>query len=208
MSNVTNRETFETAYAGQPPWEIGRPQPAILEVADQVRGDVLDVGCGLGEHALLFAKRGLKVTGIDFHAAPIERAQRQAAERGLAVTFLMHDALELSEFPEQFDTVVDSGLFHVFDDEERKHYVAGLGSVTRPGGKLILLCFSNDEPGEVGPRRVSQRELTDAFVLGWAVESIEASRFQVADKLPPGVEFSPGGAQAWLAILQRQSIDS
>ena len=155
MSNVPNRETFESAYAGQAPWDIGRPQKAIIDVADRIAGSILDAGCGTGENALFFAGRGHKVTGIDFLAEPIERARRKAAERGLEATFLVMDALALKDIPEVFDTAIDSGLFHVFDDEDRRRYVEGLASVLKPGGRLFLLCFSDEEPGTQGPRRVS-----------------------------------------------------
>jgi SAM-dependent methyltransferase len=58
---------FDAMYAGTPPWDIGRPQPAFLELAErgELRGRVLDVGCGTGEHALMAASFGLEATGID-----------------------------------------------------------------------------------------------------------------------------------------------
>jgi hypothetical protein len=51
MSNVPNRETFESLYAGKAPWDIGKPQPAFVQAADQVTGAVLDADCGTGEDA-------------------------------------------------------------------------------------------------------------------------------------------------------------
>src|SRR5438270_5847149 len=102
MPPLPDRSTFETAYAGQAPWEIGRPQRAFLDVADRITGSVLDAGCGTGENALFFASRGRKVTGIDFLAEPISRAKRKAAGRGLTVAFLVMDALALKELPEVF----------------------------------------------------------------------------------------------------------
>ena len=180
---VPDRSTFENIYAGQPPWEIGRPQKAFIDVADQITGSILDAGCGTGENALFFASRGQKVTGIDFLAEPINRAKQKATERGLTATFLVMDALTLKELPEVFDNVIDSGLFHVFSDDDRRRYVEGLASVLKPGGRLFLLCFSDEEPGEQGPRRVSRKEIEDAFAEGWVVESIEPSRFEVRPDL-------------------------
>src|SRR5919202_6838445 len=159
MSDVPNRGTFATAYAGQAPWDIGRPQKAFTDVADRVTGRVLDAGCGTGENALFFAGRGHPVTGIDFLEEPIARARRKAGERGLDVTFLVKDALTLEDWDERFDSVIDSGLFHVFSDDDRPRYVEGLATVLRPGGRLFLLCLSDEEPGEQGPRRVSKKEL-------------------------------------------------
>src|SRR5438445_383946 len=142
MSTVPDRTTFETMYAGRPPWDIGKPQKPFIDVADRITGSVLDAGCGTGDTALFFAGRGCKVTGIDFLDVPIQRAKQKAAEQGKTVTFLVKDALTLKDWPERFDNVVDSGLFHVFSDEHRKKYVAGLATVLKPGGRVFLLCFS------------------------------------------------------------------
>jgi len=199
---VADRSTFVSIYAGQPPWEIGRPQKAFLDVADRITGSILDSGCGTGENALYFASRGQKVTGIDFLAEPIQRAKQKAAERGLTVTFLVMDALALKELPETFDSAIDSGLFHVFGDEDRRRYVEGLASVLKPGGRLFLVCFSDAEPGEQGPRRVSKKEIENAFAGGWVVESIEPSRFEVRSDLKD-ITFSEGGPKAWFVVVRK-----
>lgn len=199
---IPDRSTFENIYAGQPPWEIGRPQKVFLDVADQISDSILDAGCGTGENSLYFAGRGHKVTGIDFLPEPIQRAKQKAAERKLAVTFLVMDALTLKDLPEVFDSAIDSGLFHVFSDEDRRRYVEGLASVLKPGGRLFLLCFSDAEPGEQGPRRVSKREIEDAFAEGWFVETIDPARFEVRPDLKDFV-FSEGGPKAWFVVVRR-----
>ena len=199
---VADRSTFVELYAGQPRWEIGRPQRAFLDVADRITGSVLDSGCGSGENALFFASLGRKVTGIDFLAEPVQWAKRKADERGVTTTFLVMDALALTELPEVFDNVIDSGLFHVFSDEDRRGYVGGLASVLKPGGRLFLLCFSDAEPGDQGPRRVSRKEIEDAFADGWVVESIEPSRYEVRPD-PNDILFSDGGPKAWFVVVRK-----
>jgi cyclopropane fatty-acyl-phospholipid synthase-like methyltransferase len=87
---------------------------------------------------------------------------------GRAGHVLVEDALTLKDWTERFDNVIDSGLFHVFGDEDRRRYVEGLAMVLKPGARLFLLCLSDEEPGEQGPRRVSQAELHVAFAGGWA----------------------------------------
>ena len=197
-----DRSSFESLYAGQPRWEIGRPQKALLDVADQITGSILDSGCGTGENALFFAKRGHRVTGFDFLAEPITLAKQKAAERGQKATFLVLDALALKELPDVFENVIDSGLFHVFSDEDRRRYVEGLASVLKPGGRLFLLCFSDDEPGDQGPRRVSRKEIENAFAQGWVVESIEPSRYEVRPD-PKDARFAEGGPGAWFVVARR-----
>lgn len=199
---VHGRSSFEKLYAGQPRWEIGRPQKAILDVADRITGSVLDSGCGSGEIALFLASRGQKVTGIDFLAEPITFARQKAVERGVTATFLVMDALALKQLPEVFDNVIDSGLFHVFSDEDRRRYVEGLASVLKPGGHLFLLCFSDAEPGDQGPRRVSRKEIEEAFAQGWVIESIEPSRYEVRPD-PSDSSFRDGGPRAWFVVVRR-----
>jgi cyclopropane fatty-acyl-phospholipid synthase-like methyltransferase len=199
---IIDRQTFETAYAGQAPWDIGKPQKPFIDAADQIRDSVLDAGCGTGDTALFLAARGHQVTGIDFLEEPIRRAKQKSSERRLSATFLVKDALTLKDWSERFDNVIDSGLFHVLSDEDRKKYVAGLANVLKPGGRLFLMCFSDEEPGTQGPRRVSKKELYDAFAQGWSVESIQPCQVEVRPDLKD-LSFSEGGPKAWFAIVRR-----
>jgi cyclopropane fatty-acyl-phospholipid synthase-like methyltransferase len=203
VTNSIDRAAFEKFYTGPAPWDIGKPQPAFTAVADQVAGPILDAGCGTGEHALFFAARGHRVVGIDFVDEAIRRARRKAAERGLAVEFLVKDATALAQWGERFASVIDCGLFHVFSDEDRRRYVRGLAEVVEPGGRLFLLCFSDEEPGTEGPRRVSRQELYDAFADGWAVESVQPVQVEVNPEFTE-VKFSQGGPKAWFAVVRRQ----
>jgi cyclopropane fatty-acyl-phospholipid synthase-like methyltransferase len=192
---------WDSAYeaGSRPPWDIGRPQPAFVRLADGglLYGRVLDAGCGSGEHALLAAARGADAVGVDVSPRAIEQARRKAGERGLTVRFEVADALSLGELGLTFDTVIDSGLFHVFDDADRARYVTSLASVLPSGGTCYLMCFSDRQPGTMGPRRVSQEELRAAFSDGWAVASIVAEAFEVN----PGL--GTPTVQAWLATIRR-----
>ncbi|MFI5202384.1 MAG: class I SAM-dependent methyltransferase [Candidatus Kapaibacterium sp.] len=176
---LPGRASFQSAYEGQAPWDIPGPQPDFVRVADRIIGTVLDAGCGTGENALFFAARGCDVSGIDFIEEPIRRARKKAIERGLDAQFLVKDALTLKDWNAQFENVIDSGLFHVFSDEEAATYVAGLRHVLKPGGHLFILCFSDAEPGTQGPRRIPRQMIYDRFRDGWAVESVVATRFEI-----------------------------
>jgi SAM-dependent methyltransferase len=199
-----NRDTFETIYQGQAPWDILGPQPAFVELEEvgAIGNSVLDVGCGTGEHALYLAGRGHEIWGIDFVPVAIERAQAKARGLGLELHFQVGNALELDRLGRTFDTAIDSGLFHVFSDEQRLVYVRGLAAVIRPGGSFHMLCFSDNEPPGEGPRRVTQEEIRAAFADGWQVREIRASAFKTAS-YPGAPQFSPGGPQAWRASIVR-----
>jgi SAM-dependent methyltransferase len=189
---------FDAIYAeGTPAWDIGRPQPAFEQLATSghLAGRVLDVGCGTGEHALMAAALRYDAVGVDMSARAIELANAKAAERGLTARFMAADALRLVDLGEQFDTVLDCGLFHVLDDDERERYVASLAEVVPPGGRLHLLCFSEHQPGDWGPRRVTQDEIRSAFSAGWTVESIQPAVIDLTTR--------PAGALSWLVAATR-----
>jgi ubiquinone/menaquinone biosynthesis C-methylase UbiE len=156
---------------------------------------VLDVGCGTGEHALLAAAAGFAVTGVDAAPTAIGVAREKAAARSIAVRFEVADALDLPALGREFDTVLDCGLFHVFDDDDRARYVASLSGVVVRGGRYFVLCFSDKQPGDWGPRRVSQDELRESFAHGWRVDSIEDAVLETT--------LGPEGALAWLATFTR-----
>jgi cyclopropane fatty-acyl-phospholipid synthase-like methyltransferase len=190
-------DDFDAMYAETPPWDIGRPQEAFMRVAEagELRGRVLDVGCGTGEHTLLAAGRGLDATGVDAAPSAIAIAQRKATERGLSARFLVLDVFDLPALGERFDTVLDCGLFHVFGDDERPRFVQSLGAVVPPGGRYHLLCFSEHQPGEWGPRRVTQDEIRTCFGDDWSVDAITEATLDIT--------IDPAGARAWHASMTR-----
>lgn len=188
---------FEAAYETTPPWDIGQPQPAFARLAadGELRGRVLDVGCGTGEHALMAAEAGCEAVGIDIASKAIRLAEAKADQRGVSAHFVVGDARKLEVLAEQFDVVLDCGLFHVFDDEDRALFVASLARAARVGGRYFMLCFSEEEPPGWGPRRVTRGEIHEAFEQGWRVESIEPTEIHVTVRADP--------VRSWLASLAR-----
>ena len=196
-------DEWDDAYRrdAPPPWDIGRPQPVFAALAADglFRGSVFDAGCGTGEHTLLAASLGLPAYGVDLSPTAIERARAKAASRGLSASFASGDLLTMPLPASAYDTVLDSGVFHSFDDEDRERYVAAVSSIARPDALLCLMCFSERQPGDWGPRRVTEAELRASFAVGWTVERIEPATFDI-NPLPDA-----SSVDAWLAIFRRSS---
>ena len=191
---------WDDSYAGPPPpWDIGRPQPAFVRLAEAgtLTGTLLDAGCGTGEHVLLAAHHGARAIGIDVSPRAIETARHKAAERGIDTSFQVLDAFHLDTLGETFDTIIDSGLLHVFDDAARGRYVTALQAALLPEGHLHLMCFSDRQPGDWGPRRITESELRTAFGAGWRIVSLTPDHFDIN----PGL--GTLAAEAWLADVVR-----
>ena len=191
---------WDASYRDGPaPWDVGRPQSAIVRVASEggIAGAVLDAGCGTGENALHVASLGFSLLGVDVAETALANAREKAKDRRIDVEFAVADALHLERLGRTFDTVLDCGLFHTFDDEdERSAYVASLASVTRRDATLYVLCFSDEGP-DTGPHPISQQMLRASFDSRdrWNVVAIEPDRVET--------RFHDHGAPAWLATIKR-----
>ena len=77
----------------------------------------------------------------------------------------------------------------MFSMTTRESYVVSLTDVIPPGGRFHMLCFSDRQPGDWGPRRVTQEEIQAAFSAEWRIESIESAVIDLT--------WNPEGALAW-----------
>lgn len=192
-------QPWDASYHNGPaPWDIARPQPAIVRWASAggFAGPVLDVGCGTGENALHIAALGFSVLGVDVAQTALAIARNKAVERAIEVGFAAADAFHLERLGRRFNTVLDCGLFHTFNSDERPLYVASLASVTEHGGNLAVLCFSDQGPG-AGPHPVSQQELETAFTAGngWNLGAMAPDRIHT--------RYHEDGAPAWFVSVKR-----
>ena len=176
MTDTTSRLTsFDAAYInGTAPWVIGEPQPAIVALVHEgwVRGSVLDIGCGAGEHTIMLSRLGYDVVGIDFAPHAIDVARQNAERHGVDARFEVADAMALKDGLRRFDTVLDSALFHIFDDDDRARYVESLAGACAPGGRVAVLALSDSGRG-FGPS-VSEATIRNAFAHGWEIEAVDA----------------------------------
>ena len=202
---------FDLAYeSGTATWVIGKPQPEIiaLERDGWIRGTVLDIGCGTGEHTIHLARLGYEVRGIDSSRSAIKRSRENAAEHNVTASFQVADALRLRA-DACFDTIIDSALFHEFGLEERTEYVRSLHAACRPGAFVHVLAMSDTGP-RFGPQ-ISDTVILEAFATGWIVEELRESRYSVIVDADASVlhGIPEGGiveAGAWLARVRRKGM--
>lgn len=191
--------SWDASYqGGSAPWDIGRPQAAIVRLAsrDAITGRVLDAGCGSGENTLHVASLGSPVLGVDVAETALAMAREKARKRGIAAEFATADAFHLERLGRTFETVLDCGLFHTFNADERPGYLASLASVTGDGGTLYILCFSDEGP-DIGPHPVSEKEVRAAFRSdsGWRLVKLEPERIET--------NIHANGTAAWLVTVKR-----
>ena len=179
---------FDVLYRGEspgegiapmttPPWDTKAPSESVIawQTGGWVHGDVLDIGCGLGDNAIYLAKNGHMVTGLDISPTALITAERRAKDAGVDVKFAVTDSTKLDGYTDAFDTVIDIGLFHSLDNDGRRSYAAAVHRATRPGATLLLSCFSDANPVGEEPRpAVSEETLRDVLGgAGWDIASLE-----------------------------------
>jgi cyclopropane fatty-acyl-phospholipid synthase-like methyltransferase len=171
-----------------------------LDRGGAITGTVLDAGCGTGDNALYLARNGYTVTGLDAAPSAIAHARTKASQQRLRVEFAVADARELSAYRGRFDTIIDSGLFHIFSNADQARYLAALHRVGRDGARLYVLAISETAPGTRGPRRLTETEIRAAFTDGWLLDDLQ--RGTMAGVLPG--ETQRADIPAWLATAHRR----
>lgn len=191
---------WDEAYKSRPPWDIDYPQPvfqALINNEEIKPSKVLDIGCGRGENAIMLAKNGCEVTGMDLVKDAIADAKIKATERHVRANFVVGNVLHMDKlFMEgEFDIVIDSGLFHVMIDEERPIFAQQVHRVLKTGGKYLMLCFSDKEPAGYGPRRISKAEIKQTFTPLFKIIYIKDTTFDS--------RFGPASNKAYLLSAVR-----
>jgi len=147
-------------------------------------GKFLDLGTGPGTQAIQLANLGFETTGSDLSENAILKAKKLSPK----VNFVKDDFLKSDLPDEEFDYILDRGCFHVFEPEQRPHYVNQIKRILAKDGIFFLKCMSDKEkdlPEEKGPHKFSQQELRDVFSDDFHIENIKETVYHgTLDPLP------------------------
>ncbi|MFI1149822.1 class I SAM-dependent methyltransferase [Streptomyces sp. NPDC020817] len=147
-----------------------RPHPWVVDEAARLRKlgaqDVLDLGCGVGRHALWFAEAGFASSGTDASEAAIHAAREESEKRGVRVALDIGDFGRLPYADDSFDYVLAFNVVYHNDEAGLGRVLEEVRRVLRPGGiyQSTMLSKRNGEYGhgiEVSPNTFRRPEATD-----------------------------------------------
>lgn len=123
---------------------------------------ILDLGCGGGDQAKVFAQKGYDVVGIDIAPSLIKFAKKQFQKEGLKGTFLVGDMRKI-DYDAEFDAcVMLSGTFGFFGDVEDQNLLHSICRSLKAGGKVFIMFISANQPWE---HTRSWKEIKDGWEL-------------------------------------------
>lgn len=178
-------EFFKHVYNDVPPWDVGAPQPALLELINAFppQHPILDVGCGSGDLAIGLAQLGYSVVGVDFVPSAIEQAQAKAAalpsDVAQRLSFVVGDGLKPSLLETKFGAIVDTGFYHLFNQADTEAFIDDLAQALQPQGCYYVLAFGIEFASINVPRAITEEEIRGRFTAerGWRVLALQPAQF-------------------------------
>ena len=184
VDNPARVEFWESRYrSGEDGWDLGGPAPQFVSLLSSPGapgpGALISLGCGRGHDALLFARYGFTVTGVDFSPLAIRDAREAARAAGLEAEFIEQDLFALpSTMNGRFDYVLEHTCFAAIPPYRRADYVEVVRNLLKPGGLYIAVFFAHGEWGGP-PYSTHEEEVRSLFLPYFVIERLERSEVSV-----------------------------
>ncbi|MCP4339392.1 MAG: class I SAM-dependent methyltransferase [Desulfobulbaceae bacterium] len=198
---MSEQEFWQDRYqTGDTPWETGRPDFNLTcTVLNRpiLPCRAIDIGCGTGTIAIWLAQKGFTVTGADISETAVQKARENAADNGVKCDFFTADFQKQPITNAPFGFAFDRGCFHSFKtDEGKKQFAENLANhLGKDGLWLSLSGNADDTPSEVGPPRISARDIVVAVEPWFEIISLTASYFDSNQPVPP---------MAWVCLMRKR----
>ncbi len=139
-------------------------------------GDVLDLACGFGRHAVAMARRGFRVTGLDFNAKYLAIAAEDAQSAGAEVTWKPGDMRALQDIGRFHGVYSYFTSFGYFSDDDNELVLEQVAGVLEPRGRFLLDVMNRDWLLTHPQQRTWQQRSDGALLMEETTLDLESSR--------------------------------
>ena len=186
-------DDYLTIYRPQLSAERTRAEADFLERALGLApgAELLDLACGFGRHAIEMARRGFRMTGVDFNARYLAIAAEEARAAGVEARWVEADMRALA-----FDAAFDGAYsyftsFGYFSDAENEQVIERVARAIRPGGRFVLDVVNRDRILTHPQQRIWSQQSDGSLLMEEATLDLRSSRVASRQVLIP----AEGGAQ-------------
>jgi len=168
--------------------------------------NTLEIGCGLGNHAIYLSKSGFSVTGIDISPTAISLARKNATKKQVACNFIIADVLSDSlELTPTFDFIFDWSVLHHIVPEDRERFAGNVNRLLKPGGTYLSVCFSEKDATFGGQGKIRETPIGTTLYFSSELEIRElfSPYFNVQELKTIEIEGRPNSHIAIYAFMKK-----
>ncbi|MCJ7695600.1 MAG: class I SAM-dependent methyltransferase [Anaerolineaceae bacterium] len=169
------------------PWSFTSPPKLLTGLVKAIvpkRGSIIELGCGIGNYLIHFAKQGLPACGVDISEKAIKVAKNTALKENVDCKFYVADVLEnLSMINDKFDFAYDWELLHHIFPENREKYIRNFYALLKPNASYLSVSFSEESAqfGGIGKFRETPLGTTLYFSNESEIKKLFKEYFVIQD---------------------------
>lgn len=204
-------QIYRNAPPGKIPWNMKNPPNQLVDLVKSGKVkpcSVADLGCGIGNYSIWFAKKGFQVTGIDFSEQAVELASKQAERENVKCKFIVGDLTD-SDFKSNtmFEFAYDWEVLHHVFPEERNAYIRNVGKILQDDGKYYSVCFSERDQdfGGDGKYRKTPMNTMLYFSSEKEIEQLLSTHFEITELTTTEIAGKYGSHIAVIVLAKKKS---